>query len=192
MPHPPDPRTRALTLVRGGSNGSNLPTAGVDELVAARSALRPGDRHEPWTLSADRELCRIAEDAAHLGLDFEIAMRLVVEIALTARDLLAAGVDPASIDEQAERARVQRPVDAAGSSYFRHLLREETVATPALGDIVNVGLPMRLTVRLLAVDLPHLLAAANVSRARMWEIAALSEGMTLSAWAALRARSASA
>jgi len=116
-------------------------------------------------------------------------MRLVVEIALTARDLLAAGVDPASIDEQAERARVQRPVDAAGSSYFRHLLREETVATPALGDIVNVGLPMRLTVRLLAVDLPDLLAAANVSR--MWEIAALSEGMTLSAWAALRARSAS-
>jgi len=50
---------------------------------------------------------------------------------------------------------------------------------------------MRLTVRLLAVDLPDLLAAANVSRARMWEIAALSEGMTLSAWAALRARSAS-
>lgn len=195
MSHASEPRTRALTLVRGGRSGSNVQTAGVDELVAARTATRPGDRHEPWTLSADRALCRIAEDAVRLGLDFELAIRLVVETALTARDLLAAGVGLASIDEQAKRTRVRRPVDAAGSSYLRRLLREELGETPVLGSTVNVGLPMRLTARLLGADLHDLLAGANVPRAREWEIAALSEGMTLSewaAWAALRARSAGA
>lgn len=60
-------------------------------------------------------------------------------------------------------------------------------AGAALGELVTVGLPARLSARLLRADLGALLAAVELERALAWEVAALLTGRTLSEWAPLTA-----
>lgn len=165
------------------------PGAALEECVVSRAAVRAGDRHEPWTLAVGDALRALAEAAAAAGVEFELAVRLCVETALVRDDLRPAGIDLAQLDALAAAAVVATRVDAAGCAYLRRLTRrEQASARPrALGDAVIVGLPARLSARLLAADLDDLLANADVESALAWEIAAVLDGRTISEWAPLAA-----
>ncbi|HST40086.1 MAG TPA: hypothetical protein VLK58_11280 [Conexibacter sp.] len=188
----------------GGGAGSDLGAA-LDECVVSRAAIRAGDRHEPWTLPAGDALHALADAAATAGVEFELAVRLCVERALVREDLRAAGADVARLDALAAAAVVAAPVDAADCAYLRRLTRREPAPQRrTLGDAVIVGLPARLSARLLAAlpaltgeepdgaaaaALDDLLADANadVASALAWEIAAVLDGRTISEWAPLAA-----
>jgi hypothetical protein len=156
----------------------------IDELSAFRHAIRPGDRHEPWSLATTPALRRLAEQAGLAGLDFEIAVRLVIETALATGALRDVGVESEELDDAAAAASVERTLDGATSAYLRRLTRRPRESAPALGEMVTVGLPVRLSPRLLDADPQRLVETVEVRRARAWEIAALAAGQTISEWAA--------
>lgn len=186
-----------------GAWGAEAPA----ECVVVRNAVRAGDRHEPWTLPATAALAALADTARTAGVDVELAVRLVLECALVSDDLCASGVDPTTLDATAAAERVGGELDAASAAYLRRLAgRRDSGATRpepaapgesgavhrgagggALGDVVTVGLPLRLSARLLAADLDALLAAAPLDRALAWETAAVLAGRTMSEWAPLTA-----
>jgi len=158
------------------------------ECVVARSAVRAGDRHEPWTLPVGDALRALAGAAGEAGVDVELAVRLTVECALVCDDLRAAGVDPAALDAVAAAERVAGELDAAAAAYLRRLTgRRRGTAARALGEVVTAGLPLRLSARLLAADLDALVAAVPLERALAWETAAVLAGRTMSEWAPLAA-----
>lgn len=188
----------------GAASGSDLGAA-LEECVVSRVAVRAGDRHEPWTLPAGDALHALADAAAAAGVEFELAVRLCVERALVREDLRAAGADLARLDALAAAADVAAPVNAADCAYLRRLTRRDPAPQRReLGDAVIVGLPARLSARLLtalpalageapggaaAEALDDLLADANadVESALAWEIAAVLDGRTISEWAPLAA-----
>lgn len=179
-----------LGAARAGRAGAAPP---LDECVVSRGAVRVGDRHEPWTLAATDALRRLAASAYAVGIDFELATRLAVECELTCRDLRAAGIDPAQLDAAAATERVEQQLDASACAYLRRLtqLRDDAPRRD-LGDAVTVGLPSRLSARLVRTDVGELLADADIARAIRWETAAVLAGRTISEWAPLTALQARA
>lgn len=188
----------------------------LPEVRITRAATRAGDRHDPWTFVASPALRQLADAAAAAGVDFELAMRIVVEGTLAEWELRSAGVDPALLDATAAQACAGAQLDEAARAYLRRLTAgrgavaagaadaPDAFAAPGaravadapragareFGDAVTVGLPVRLSGRLLRVDLDALVASADVERALAWEVAALLDGRTISEWApivALRA-----
>jgi hypothetical protein len=173
---------RRLRLVGGG----RLPA--VDhELETFAVRCRAGDRNEPWSLQASPALARVATVAGREGIDFELAVRLCVESALAAADVLQAGVDAELLDRVALRARVGSELDDRDAAYLRRLTRVSPYRPQPTAAGVRVGLPVRLTARLLGVPIDALLESANPVRARAWELCALLEGRTISEWAPLAA-----
>lgn len=231
---------------RGRSTGREIwgaePPA---ECVVVRSAVRAGDRHEPWTLPATDALRALADAAHAAGVDTELATRLALECALVCDDLRAAGVDLSALDAAAAAERIDGRLDAAAASYLRRLTgrrREPRPAPPVrcadpgaarrsagfapagesaaqqpagvapagaaarrpagfapagetgaarrpepLGEVVTVGLPVRLSARLLSADLDALASSVPLDRALAWETAAVVAGRTMSEWAPLTA-----
>lgn len=170
--------------------------AALGEIEISRAAVRAGDRHEPWTLPASPALRALAEAALAAGIELELALRLCLERALVVADLRAVGVEVARLDSLAARACVSGALDAADCAYLRRLTRREDAGSARpLGDAIIVGLPSRLTARLLAAGPEELLerAGLDVEAALSWEIAAVLDGRTISEWAplaALRVRAA--
>jgi len=198
----------------------------LPEVRISRAATRAGDRHDPWTFVASPALRQLADAAAAAGVDFELAMRIVVEGTLAEWELRSAGVDPALLDATAAQACAGAQLDEAARAYLRRLTagrgavapegevaaggdgglgasarageiaagggQAAAVAPRAFGDAVTVGLPVRLSGRLLRVDLDALIASADVERALAWEVAALLDGRTISEWAPLVALRAGA
>jgi hypothetical protein len=214
-------RRPQLRAIEGGcETAANGPST---EVRITRAATRAGDRHDPWTFVASPALLQLADAAAAAGVDFELAMRIVVEGTLAEWELRSAGVDPALLDGAAAQACAGAQLDEAARAYLRRLtagrgpVSVDAVAgasraadadaldaapraidadaftpraTRQFGDAVTVGLPVRLSGRLLRVDLDALVASADVERALAWEVAALLDGRTISEWApivALRA-----
>lgn len=193
-PTQPAPTLRALP----GGRAASAPSAATsrdasgradsrDECTISRAATRAGDRHEPWTLPASPALERLADTAHAAGVEFELAARLAIEHALACADLRALGIAPAALDAAAAGERVAGELDAADCAYLRRLTQRREVARRDDGELVCVGLPARLTARLLQADLDALLAAAAVEQALAWEIAAVVSGRTISEWAPLTA-----
>ena len=181
----PRPQLRAVPGGREGAAGEGI-TAPLDECVISRRAVRAGDRHEPWTLAASPALRALAGSAYAVGIDVELAVRIALESELACADLSAAGVDPVRLDAIAEAERVDGQLDAAACAYLRRLTHERGAACH-VGDTVTVGLPLRLSSRLLRADLDALLATADIARAIRWETAAVLTGRTISEWAPLAA-----
>jgi hypothetical protein len=150
-------------------------------------SCRAGDRHEPWPLHPSPALTRIATVASREGIDFELAARLCVESALAAADLRETGLEPAMLDRVALRARVGVELDDRDAAYLRRLVRVSPYAPAPTTAGVTVGLPLRLTARLLSTSIDALLEAADPVRAVAWELSALLEGRTISEWAPLAA-----
>jgi hypothetical protein len=188
-----------LRLVRGEAAASDPRADELDECVVSRAAVRAGDRHEPWTLPAGSAMQALAAQAADAGVELELAVRLCVEAALAHADLRAAGIGAAGsdahpaggglaqLDALAAAASVTTRVDACDCAYLRRLTRRGAHERRTLGDAVIVGLPARLSGRLLDADLDALLANADVGSALAWEIAAVLDGRTISEWAPLTA-----
>ncbi|MDW5597224.1 hypothetical protein VSS74_22950 [Conexibacter stalactiti] len=177
-----DRRAGAAAGPRGSALGSAL-----EECVVSRAAVRAGDRHEPWTLPVGGALAAVADAAATAGVEFELAVRLCAEAALVRDDLRAVGAGVGALDALAGAAVVATRVDASDCAYLRRLTRRGAQERRTLGDAVIVGLPARLSARLLAVDVDDLLANADVESALAWEIAAVLDGRTISEWAPLAA-----
>ncbi len=224
-------RRPQLRAIDGGRE--TAPTGPLPEVRITRAATRAGDRHDPWTFVASPALLQLADAAAAAGVDFELAMRIVVEGTLAEWELRSAGVDPALLDGVAAQACAGAQLDEAARAYLRRLTAGRGAGTARtsfgadvgasfdadaagasaagttfadaassadaagteraardFGDAVTVGLPVRLSGRLLRVDLDALIASADVERALAWEVAALLDGRTISEWApivALRA-----
>jgi hypothetical protein len=220
--------------LRAIEGGCQTAAEGVlPEVRISRAATRAGDRHDPWTFVASPALRQLADAAAAAGVDFELAMRIVVEGTLAEWELRSAGVDPALLDATAARACAGAQLDDAARAYLRRLTAGRGAVAPdadaavggdgasagacemaadslggtaaaggdatpspiaprAFGDAVTVGLPVRLSGRLLRVDLDALIASADVERALAWEVAALLDGRTISEWAPLVALRAGA
>ena len=191
-------------MVRGGCEAP----AGGGECVVSRGAVRAGDRHEPWTVRVTDAVRALARAADASAVDFELAARVGVEWALVCEDLRQVAVDPAALDRPAAVERVTGELDAAAAAYLRRLTAwgggDDGAAprfggadaaagagagagSPAAGELVTVGLPARLSARLLRADLDALLAAVELERALAWEVAALLTGRTMSEWAPLTA-----
>jgi hypothetical protein len=166
--------------------GERIRAARVDEAVVTRTAMR-GERNEPWTLCVDDGLRALAAHAAELGLDLELALRLALETALATAELTALRVDLDALDRIAGGAAVDRTVDACHAAYLRRLTTAAPCDPVELDALFLAGLPVRLSTRLLSADLAELLAAADLERARAWEIAAVLDGRTISEWAPLTA-----
>lgn len=178
-----------LRALPGGSP-ADAPT--IDECRISRVAGRTGDRHDPWTLKASEPVRVLARGAAARGVDLELAVRLTVEHALVRRDLIAIGVDAGTVDLVAHAARVSDRLDASAATYLRRLTHPRDGVRSNLGDSITVGLPLRLTARLLAVSIETLIREADLDRAIAWEVAAVVAGRTMSEWAPLAALSAGA
>lgn len=176
----PRPKLRALP----GGLGDGPPP---DECAVSRGAVRAGDRNEPWTLATSLPLRRLAGAAYAIGIDLELAIRIALESALACEDLLGAGVDPALLDAPAATERVDGQLDAAASAYLRRLTHERDSPRRDLGEALTVGLPARLSARLLRADLDRLLTTADIARAIRWETAAVLTGRTISEWVLLAA-----
>ena len=173
-----------LRVLRGGA----AEAAHDGEIAASRTAVRAGDRHDPWTFAVTPRLRTLAATASALGVDLSLAVRVVVERGLTLRDLYALGVDPAPLDAIARAARIDGALDAASAAYVRRLSGGDGAAPRALGVQVTVGLPLRMSTRLSgAGELDALLVSDAVSAALAWELAAVLQGRTISEWAALTA-----
>lgn len=182
------PNAIRLRGLQGGGAHGRPP---VEECVISRGAVRAGDRHEPWTFHATGRWRALADEATAHGLDFELTARLAVECGLICRDLRAAGAGVAAVDAVAAVGRVGGRLDAAASAYLRRLTQAQNVPRQELGESVTVGLPLRLSTRLLVVDVDALIADADadLDRAIAWEIAAVLAGRTMSEWAPLAALS---
>jgi hypothetical protein len=174
-----------LRLLTGGRGPTVDDTAPEFESFAV--SCRAGDRHEPWPLHPSPGLTRIATVASREGIDFELAARLCVESALAAADLRETGLNPAILDRVALRARVVGELDDRDAAYLRRLVRVSPYAPAPTAAGVTVGLPLRLTARLLGASIDGLLEAADPVRAVAWELSALLEGRTISEWAPLAA-----
>lgn len=178
---PTDYRKRSgLHLVEGNQEPVTSAPA-TPEIKVVAVAQRAGDRHEPWTLPRSPITERLQVNAARAGLDFELAARICIEAALTSAALRSIGVDARVLAQQA--IRVGRELDDRDAAYLRRLT-QRTAYPPTHHGLV-VGLPVRLTVRLLAEDLEQLLDRADVEEARSWEISALLDGRTIGEWAPL-------
>lgn len=173
----------------GGEAWGAVPPA---ECVVVRNAVRAGDRHEPWVLPVTGGIAALVARARTAGVDVELAVRLTVECALVCGDLCTAGADPAALDAAAATEQVTGELDAAAAAYLRRLTgrRGEAVTvrrSAPSGEVVTVGLPVRLSSRLLAADLDGLVSAVSLDRALAWETAAVLAGRTMSEWAPLAA-----
>ena len=125
--------------------------------------------------------------AGRSGIEFELAARLCVESALAAADLRETGLEPALLDRVALHARVGGELDDRDAAYLRRLVRVSPYAPASTAGTVVVGLPLRLTARLLRTSIDGLLESADPVRAVAWELSALLEGRTISEWAPLAA-----
>ncbi|MDO8212386.1 hypothetical protein [Conexibacter sp. CPCC 206217] len=172
---------------RGGRTNGHAMASAPGECAVSRGAVRAGERNEPWTLAASLPLRRLAGAAYAIGIDLELALRIALESELACRDLRDAGVDPALLDAAAAAQRVDGQLDAAASAYLRRLTHERDSPRRDVDDAVTVGLPARLSARLLRADLDHLLSTADIARAIRWETAAVLTGRTISEWAPLAA-----
>jgi hypothetical protein len=178
-----DGADRPLRLITGGASPD--PKRPLVERGAIDVAIRAGERHEPWTIAFDEGLAQLAEEARRLRVEVGVAVRLVVECQLVLSELARrARVELAALDASAAGAEIAGELEGAASAYIRRLLRPDAREDVELTDPLIVALPMRLSTRLLAADLPELMRAEHLARARAWEIAALAEGMTMSEWAA--------
>jgi hypothetical protein len=176
---------RRLRLVVGGRRATVDDAAAEPETFAVSS--RAGDRHEPWTLQATPALERVATVASRAGIDFDLAVRLCVESALAAADLRETGLEPAMLDRAALGARVGDELEDRDAAYLRRLVRVSPCAPRPTAAGATVGLPVRLTARLLGTSLDALLETTDPVRAVAWELSALLEGRTISEWAPLAA-----
>jgi hypothetical protein len=179
--------TTRLRVLTGGRGEEHVaPTLG--ECVVSRGAVRAGDRHDPWTLPVTAALRELGRAAGACGVDVELAVRLAVECALVCDDLLLAGTDPAQLDLAAGAERVAGEIDASAAPYLRRLTHgRRDIPARALDEVVTVGLPVRLSGRLLRADLDALLAGVPLERALAWETAAVLRSRTMSEWAPLTA-----
>jgi hypothetical protein len=153
---------------------------------------RPGERREPLST---RVCAALVAAAARRGLEPDCAAELCLERALVIADLAALG--RAEFYEQllalAERTTLTLPLPGAKADYLQMLLasrgRQQVpgIATgTALETIVNV--PLRLFPRV--ADIAYNLASSGeeeLVEALALEIGAVSEGRTMSEWAALAA-----
>lgn len=155
--------------------------------MISRSAVRVGDRHDAWTFTASDAMRTLTGAAYATGIDFELAVRLVVESALICDDLDPLGIDVLQLDVAAATERVERQLDAAASAYVRRLTRGCNAPRRELSEAVTVGLPVRLNARLLQADIEALLERGDIARAIRWETAAVLTGRTMSEWAPLMA-----
>ena len=105
----------------GARSAADAGAAPGGECVVSRGAVRAGDRHDPWTLPTSAAVRALAAEAARVGLDPELAVRLTVECALVCDDLRAAGADPAALDAAAAAERVGDEIDPAAAAYLRRL-----------------------------------------------------------------------
>jgi hypothetical protein len=178
-----EPHAFELRVLRGGAAAA----AHGGEIAATRTAVRAGDRHDPWTFAATPRLRALAAAAAALGVDLSLAVRVVIERELALGDLHALAVDPAPLDGIARAAHVDRALDAASAAYVRRLSGGDGAEPRALGEQVTIGLPLRLSTRLSRAGALDALLGDAVGDALAWELAAVMQGRTISEWAALTA-----
>ncbi len=168
-------------------------------LPPRRLPRRPGERREP--LSVDLSPALAAAAAAH-GLDLACAAELCLERALIAADLVTLGRRQLlqALLALVGSATVNRPLPPAKARYLQMLLAARAGALPTAapdapiaigtdgaGDTI-VDVPLRLFPRVL--DVAEQLTACGAEElieALALEIAAVSDGRTMSEWAALAA-----
>jgi hypothetical protein len=152
---------------------------------------RPGERREPLSVRVGGEL---VSAAGGRGLSVEAAAELCLERALIVGDLVAAGcvvLLPRLIVE-ATATSVARSLPVAKAHYLRLLLtaREHAAAASTLenssGDR-TVDVSLRLFPRVLEVVNLDRCGDSELREALQLEIAAVSDGRTMSEWAALTA-----
>jgi hypothetical protein len=152
---------------------------------------RPGERREPLLLhGVPRSL---ASAAAERGLELGCAIELCLERALVLRDLEAVG--RASLYPRllalAEPARVRRALPQAKARYLQFLVgareRSRGGSHDGCGGDVTIDVPLRLFPRVVDVAEDADLDATALCEALRLEIAAVSDGRTMSEWAALAA-----
>ena len=172
--------------------------AGIDpfgpKVRRRRAAGRPGDVREPWDLKAGAAVRRLAAQALQVPLHLDTAIALVIERELLRRDLgtsehLAGAL--ASLDTHAvEHVAVRLALRSADAVYLRSLthgaeIDEKRLVVPRAGAELCVGLPARLSARILDVGGPQaLIENTDLEPAIRLEIAAVCAGKTMSEWGA--------
>lgn len=162
-----------------------------------RLPRRPGERREPLAVSLSPAL---AAAAAERELDLGCATELCLERALVIADL-AVLAGPELYDERllaaAAHATVSRPLPAAKARYLQMLVaaRDRDAVVVDTVDAIEdadgadetvVDIPLRLFPRVATVvDETTSVGAAHLAEALTLEIGAVSEGRTMSEWAAL-------
>ena len=157
-----------------------------------RPPRRPGERREPLPLRVSRAL---ASAGAARGLDVGCAVEICLERALLIADLDALG--RLQLYDQllatAATAPVRHVLPPAKARYLQMLVaardRDPTVLDPATraGEVV-VDVPLRLFPRVTAVASEIACAEGDeLSAALTLEIAATSDGRTMTEWASLSA-----
>jgi hypothetical protein len=144
----------------------------VDAVLGA-PGRRPGELHEALPLPA-RAAQRLAAQADALGVPAPVLAPIVVEAALVAGD-----VGAARFAELQPAGRPGRPLEVADARYLRALTvgrrRGTGVDAPA-----TAAIPVRVARRLApGADVEALLAGVDADVALRWEIAAVTEGRTL-------------
>lgn len=183
-------RDDRLQVIAGGRSEAVEPAREATLVFAV--STRAGDRLEPWTLPTSPVITRLLERAAAAGLDAELAVRLCVEQALVRVTLCGVSVDPRGLDQVAAQRRFERRLTDRDAAYAGRLTHTTGATLPVAASPSVVGLPLRLAGQLDDAQLPELLRDADPVQARSWELAALSEGRTMTEWALLTALSAGA
>jgi hypothetical protein len=157
---------------------------------SSRMPRRPGERREPLTLPGLPPGLTTA--AARYGLDVGCVAELCLERSLLVRDLRELGrsaMYPRLI-ETAAVTGIRRALPAARARYIQMLLAAThrgpsgAEREPATTDVV-IDVPLRLFPRVLDVVADTAFEPTEVRDALKFEIAAASEGRSMSEWAAL-------
>lgn len=158
---------------------------------------RPGERHEPLSLSAPLVVdVSIAADALRLPAD--VCVRLLIERGLAVEALAGALGDApdgdrvarvvADLDRLAADSRANCELSAASSAYAQTLLFGLLGASRATsGELRQVAIPMRLVDRVDEDLVRRAAASPDVEAARDWELAAVLDGLSVCEWASLAA-----
>lgn len=184
---PSKTRSRAKTALRVVDGEGREAVGEFDRgFEAPLPTTRPADRCEPWSIEEGPELRALAA-AASGGVSFGLAAVLVVERRLLAVELATHGLDAElarRLDADAACAKVTVELSASLSAYLAALSGQDR--DPAGSTPRFLALPMRLTERILALQVRPQFDAALLPSAVIWERAAVLEGRTMSEWAALK------
>jgi hypothetical protein len=157
-----------------------------------RLPRRPGERREPLTLPRLPNNLAVAAEAR--GLELSCAVELCLERALVLRDL--ADLDRlglyARVLDRAARTPVRRPLSPAKARYLQMLVTaRDRPPVPSGADSSKnkavVDVPLRLFPRVLDIVDEAILGDCDLHAALQIEIAAVSDGRTMSEWAAFAA-----